>query len=79
MRFAASFAALLAIAGSALAQTADFLPVTKPLSNEKVPAGSTYVVEWTVPAKYSSGTITISLIGGKDQASLTGLGTIASK
>jgi hypothetical protein len=81
MRFALSVAALLAIASSAIAQTADFLPLTKPTSGEKVPAGSTYLVEWTIPTnpKYVAGTVTIGLIGGNDPKTLVPLGDIASE
>lgn len=79
MRFFASASAILAIATSALAQTADFDPVYTPKKGEVVPAGSTYEVTWSAPAKYKDGKISISLIGGADPNSLVPLSDIASQ
>lgn len=78
MRFAVSAAAILAFVSSALAQTADFDSVSKPEKNEEVAAGSTYVVTWTAPAKYS-GKVSISLLGGNDPSTLQVVDTVASK
>lgn len=80
MRFAVSAAAILAFVSSALAQnpTADFDSVSKPEKNENVAAGSTYVVTWTAPAKYS-GKVSISLLGGNDPSTLQVVDTVASK
>ncbi|KAF6798837.1 hypothetical protein CMUS01_03457 [Colletotrichum musicola] len=78
MRFTVSAAALLAFVANALAQNPDFDPVTKPLSNEKVNAGSTYTIEWTAPEKFKDVTISISLIGGATQGTQIPLLDIAS-
>lgn len=77
MRFAVSAAAILAFVSSALAQTADFDSVSKPEKNEEVAAGSTYVVTWTAPAKYS-GKVSISLLGGNDPSTLQVVDTVAT-
>ncbi|PNY25702.1 Uncharacterized protein TCAP_04361 [Tolypocladium capitatum] len=67
MRFGLSATALLAMAASAFAQTADFDPIFTPKANEVIPAGSTYVVTWEAPAKYAADTVSIHLIGGDSQ------------
>lgn len=63
---------------AAVAQTADFNPVYTPSSNEEIPAGSTFEITWSAPAKYADGTVSISLIGGADQGSQVPLADIAS-
>ncbi|KFH48014.1 hypothetical protein ACRE_010470 [Hapsidospora chrysogenum ATCC 11550] len=78
MRFFASASAVLAFAASAMAQTADFNPVYSPKDGEVVPAGSTFEVTWSAPAKYKDGTVSISLIGGADQSTLVPITDIAS-
>lgn len=78
MRFFSAASAVLAFAASALAQTADFNPVYAPSQDQVVPAGQPFKVTWSAPAKYSSGTVSISLIGGADQNSLVPIGTIAT-
>jgi len=70
-----SFAAVLALASSVLAQTAGFDVISKPGNFEKVPASSTYTIVWD-PKPEHAGTVTISLIGGKDQKSLQAIGTL---
>lgn len=82
MRFTVSVAtAVMAFAAAAFAQsapTADFDPVTKPESNEVVPAGKTYEITWQVPDKYAAETISISLIGGETQDTQVPLSDIAT-
>jgi len=70
-----SFAAVLALASSVFAQTAGFDVISKPGNFEKVPASSTYNIVWD-PKPEHAGTVTISLIGGKDQKSLQPVGTL---
>lgn len=65
MRFTVS--AVLAMAASAFAQTADFDPIYTPESNAVIEAGSTFEVTWAAPAKYADGTVSIHLIGGATQ------------
>ncbi|KAG5949693.1 hypothetical protein E4U60_002231 [Claviceps pazoutovae] len=76
MRFSA--AAVLAFAASALAQTPDFDPIYTPKKDEVVAAGSPLVITWDAPAKYASGTVSISLIGGPTQNSQQPIAEIAS-
>ena len=78
MRFFASASALLAMTVAAVAQTADFNPVYTPSENEEVPAGSTFEITWSAPAKYADGTVSISLIGGADQGTQVPIADIAS-
>ncbi|KAL9945325.1 hypothetical protein D7B24_008789 [Verticillium nonalfalfae] len=79
MRFAtAAVAALVAFVSSAVAQNPDFNPVNKPSPNEQIPAGSTYKIEWTAPAKFAGVTIKIALIGGETQQTQVPLLDIAS-
>jgi hypothetical protein len=79
MRFTLTVPAFLALVSSAFAQTADFDPINVPTSNEVITSGAPFTLEWEVPAKYASNTITIELIGGPTQATQQVLGTIASK
>ena len=77
MRF--SVATVLAFASAVLAQTEGFNVITKPTRDEKVPAGSTYEVVWQPgPDKYA-GPITIALVGGATQQSLSTIETLSSK
>ena len=78
MRFTMSAAAFAAFITAVLAQTADFDAITKPTKDEKIPAGSTYQVEWQVSAQYL-GPVTLSLLGGADPGSLQALGAIGSE
>ncbi|KAG6021600.1 hypothetical protein E4U40_005175 [Claviceps sp. LM458 group G5] len=73
-----SAAAVLAFAASALAQTPDFDPIYTPKKDEVVAAGSPLVITWDAPAKYASGTVSISLIGGATQNSQQPIAEIAS-
>jgi len=70
-----SFAAILALASAVFAQTEGFDVISKPGNYEKVPAGSTYTVVWA-PKPEHTGTVTLSLIGGKDQQSLFPISTL---
>lgn len=73
------FAILLLFATAVFAQTPDFNLITNPLRNENVPAGSTYQIVWVPsPATYP-GPITLSLVGGQTQTSLSTIVIIASK
>lgn len=78
MRFTISATAVLAMAMSAFAQTADFNPVYTPESGAVVEAGSTFQITWEAPAKYAEGTISISLIGGATQGTQVPLQQIAA-
>lgn len=71
-------AAIVAMATSAIAQTANFDSVTYPTSDEVIDAGSTYTIKWTTPAQYAGDTISISLIGGATQDTQIPIMTIAS-
>ncbi|KAH8675806.1 Ser-Thr-rich glycosyl-phosphatidyl-inositol-anchored membrane family-domain-containing protein [Xylariales sp. PMI_506] len=79
MRFTAiSAAAALAFAASALADTtAGFDAITAPGDGDSVPAGESYTIKWE-PGTYTTGTVTISLIGGADSAHLNTVETIAT-
>lgn len=80
MRFANSIAtAILALATTAFAQTADFDPIFTPSSQEIIPAGSSFVVTWKAPATKYLGTINISLIGGATQNTQVPIMNIACK
>ncbi|KAI3527295.1 hypothetical protein CPAR01_02772 [Colletotrichum paranaense] len=78
MQFKISAAAFLAFAASALAQNANFDPVTKPTPNEKINAGTSYTIEWTAPDAFKDVTVSISLIGGATQNTQIPLQDIAS-
>jgi hypothetical protein len=78
MHFSLSVAALLAAAGSAVAQTPGYIPVNKPVANEKIAAGSTYTIEWGVPEKYAAGSVNIILIGGATQQLLGTIQNLAT-
>lgn len=67
MRFA--FAAVLAFAGAAFAQTEGFAVISKPTKGEKVPAGSTYEVQFAPNAKWE-GTATVDLLAGDSDKGL---------
>lgn len=71
-----SFAAVLALASSVLAQTPGFNVISKPGNFEDVPAGSTYTVVWSPSPDYAGKSVTVSLIGGKDQKSLQPIDTL---
>jgi hypothetical protein len=78
MKFFSAAAAVLAFAAQALAQTADFDPIYTPSNGEVVPAGKTYKITWSAPAKYSAETISIHLIGGASQNTQVPLQDIAA-
>ncbi|KAM0260324.1 hypothetical protein ACHAQJ_002889 [Trichoderma viride] len=78
MRFTLTVPAFLALVSSAFAQSADFDPVTVPTSNQIISAGAPFTVQWTAPAKYAAGTISIELIGGATQGTQQPLGVIAT-
>ncbi len=79
MRF--SLAAVLTVASLVAAQrknppTDGFAPISKPTKDEKVPAGKTYEIVWEPTADKYPGTVTITLLGGPNQAGLQILGDI---
>ncbi len=77
MRF--SLATVLALAVTALADvTPGFDAITKPGQGESVPAGSTYQIVWQ-PSAAHPGAVTLGLLGGASTATLSVVGTIASK
>jgi hypothetical protein len=79
MRFAATAAsAILAMAASVFAQTADFDPIFTPADGQVVEAGSTLDITWEAPAKYADAIVTISLIGGPAQKQQVPLMDLAS-
>jgi hypothetical protein len=73
-----SVAAVLAFAASALAQTPNFDPITKPGQSETVAAGSSFQINWQPTAAYT-GPVTIALLGGATPGTLDVISTIASK
>jgi hypothetical protein len=77
MRFTIT-SALLALASTVFAQTPGFDVITKPANGEVVPAGSTYVIDWT-PSTNWTGPVTIDLLGGPNQGGLQPLSVLASK
>lgn len=80
MRFTLTVAAaVMAFASSVIAQTAGFIPVTVPTSNEEVDAGSDFEIQWTVPAAYADGTVSLHLIGGESQGTQVPLADIAGR
>lgn len=82
MRF--SLAAVLAVAGLATAArspdippTDGFAAISKPTKDQKVPAGESLDIKWEPTAEKYPGTVTITLIGGKDPGHLNILDDIA--
>jgi len=66
-----TFAAVLALATSVLAQdaTSGFAAISKPTKDEKVPAGQTYQVTWAPNPQYP-GAVTIEIIAGPTNTTL---------
>ncbi|KAK1830332.1 Ser-Thr-rich glycosyl-phosphatidyl-inositol-anchored membrane family-domain-containing protein [Podospora conica] len=75
MRF--SVATVLALATAVFAQTEGFNVITKPTDSEKVPAGSTYEVVWQPGPDKFAGPVTIALVGGATQQTLSTIDTLA--
>ena len=67
-----------AVLGFALvsAQTSGFHSINKPSQSDKVQAGSTFNIKWTVASQYASGTCVIKLIAGMDQNALEAAGAV---
>ncbi|KOS19374.1 hypothetical protein ESCO_000956 [Escovopsis weberi] len=79
MRFTVSnVSAVLAMVGSAIAQTADFDAIYTPSTGQHVAAGSTITVTWGVAPQWAAGTVSITLIGGQTQNTQVELATIAT-
>ncbi|UNI14705.1 hypothetical protein JDV02_001307 [Purpureocillium takamizusanense] len=80
MRF--TLAAFVAMAATAFAQSPDFNPISKPLKNEALEAGTVYTIEWQAPvrtaAKYAKSKVNIHLIGGATQNTQVRLEPIAT-
>lgn len=76
MRFTA--AAFLAFAASAFAQTSGFDAMTTPTEDTNVVAGDVYTINWQ-PGTYTTGTVTLSLLGGATPSTLQDLGAFACK
>lgn len=64
-----SAATLLALVSAVSAQTAGFDAITKPLTNEAVPACATYTLTWDYTDAYP-GTVSIQLLEGATPATL---------
>lgn len=68
-----SFAAVLALATAVFAQeraplpNSAFDPVTSPTEHQKVQAGSTLNIKWTVAPQFASTKVNLILIGGPEQ------------
>ncbi|PHH67209.1 hypothetical protein CDD81_2978 [Ophiocordyceps australis] len=62
-----SLTALVAMATSALAQTADFDPIYTPTTNQEIEANTTFTITWKAPPKYQNEKVSIHLIGGETQ------------
>ncbi|KAI6378749.1 hypothetical protein MCOR25_002168 [Pyricularia grisea] len=71
-----SLAAILALAGSVVAQTPGFHPLVKPASNEVIPAGKPYTLEWQSGGQ--DGPVNFVLTGGETHATLQEIGTVAT-
>ncbi|PHH54020.1 hypothetical protein CFIMG_008062RA00001 [Ceratocystis fimbriata CBS 114723] len=69
---------IAALAGNALAQVAGFNPITAPIRDEVLTAGSNYVIQWTPEATYNADTITIQLMAGASNLTLDITDAIAS-
>lgn len=77
MRF--SISAVLALATAVVAHV-DFDSINKPASNEVIPAGSSYTVQWTTLApQFKDSVVTVSLVGGETQNTQVVLDQVASK
>ncbi|EFX02708.1 GPI anchored serine-threonine rich protein [Grosmannia clavigera kw1407] len=70
-------ASILALAVSALAQTAGFDAISKPTDNEQLTAGDSYAITWEPSSTYT-GTVSIALLGGATPQTLQVLSTISS-
>lgn len=72
MQFTITAAAILALVGSAVAQTAGFDAITAPAQDQVVIAdGSTATtITWDPTAKYNGQTVSILLLQGATQATL---------
>ncbi|CAL3964308.1 hypothetical protein PZA11_001700 [Diplocarpon coronariae] len=77
MQFSHISAAFLALASSALAQTADFVPVLSPTQNQQVAAGSVLRIQWQ-PSSAHTGPVTIQLLQGATPSTLEVGATVAA-
>ncbi|TLD20619.1 hypothetical protein PspLS_08587 [Pyricularia sp. CBS 133598] len=71
-----SLAAILALAGSAIAQTPGFHALVKPVRDEVIPAGKPFTLEWQAGGQ--DGPVNFVLTGGETHALLQEIGTVAT-
>ncbi|QBZ63601.1 hypothetical protein PoMZ_05285 [Pyricularia oryzae] len=71
-----SLAAILALAGSVIAQTPGFHALVKPVRDEVIPAGKPYTLEWQPGGQ--DGPVNFVLTGGETHALLQEIGTVAT-
>lgn len=69
--------AILALAGSALAQTLGFNPLTAPTMNEVIPAGKPYAIKWT-PQGGNGAPVSLYAYAGESASTLQEISTIAT-
>ncbi|EJT72769.1 hypothetical protein GGTG_09625 [Gaeumannomyces tritici R3-111a-1] len=69
--------AILALVGSALAQTPNFNPLTNPLSGEVIPAGKMYPIKWT-PQGGNGAPVSLYAYAGESASTLQEIGVIAT-
>ncbi|KLU83601.1 hypothetical protein MAPG_02654 [Magnaporthiopsis poae ATCC 64411] len=72
-----TIAAILALAGSALAQTPGFNPLTNPTMNEVIPAGKPYTIKWT-PQGGNGAPVSLYAYAGESASTLQEISTIAT-
>ncbi|KAL8415925.1 hypothetical protein RB596_006489 [Gaeumannomyces avenae] len=69
--------AILALVGSAFAQTPNFNPLTNPLSGEVIPAGKMYPIKWT-PQGGNGAPVSLYAYAGESASTLQEIGVIAT-
>jgi hypothetical protein len=72
-----TIAAILALAGFALAQTPGFNPLTNPTMNEVIPAGKPYTIKWT-PQGGNGAPVSLYAYAGESASTLQEISTIAT-
>lgn len=72
-----TIAAILTLAGSALAQTPGFNPLTAPTMNEVIPAGKPYAIKWT-PQGGNGAPVSLYAYAGESASTLQEISTIAT-
>lgn len=69
--------AILALVGSALAQTPGFNPLTHPTMNEVIPAGKMYPIKWT-PQGGNGAPVSLYVYAGESASTLQEISTLAT-